>query len=83
MTSADSSRALLERMLAKVRAMRTALDEVATATPPIATGEIDRARAAIDDLERRIEQLLDRAAPARRPSERGSPERGSPERAGA
>jgi|GEM_PF-5813912 len=62
MTSADSSsRALLLRMLAKVREMRAALHDAAEATPHTAELDIARAMSAIDDLERRVQQMLERA----------------------
>ncbi|MDQ7842420.1 MAG: hypothetical protein QN141_03510 [Armatimonadota bacterium] len=70
MTSADSSRALLERMLARVREMRLALRDAATAAPPTGEIDFDRALAAIDDLERRVRQVLERETPA---AERAAP----------
>lgn len=56
----SSSRDVLERMLAKVEEMRRALAETAAA---VDEGDVDvaRATAALDDLERRVRRMLERA----------------------
>ncbi|HET6948396.1 MAG TPA: hypothetical protein VFJ45_11355 [bacterium] len=56
----SSSRDVLERMLAKVEEMRRALAETAGA---VDEGDVDvaRATAALDDLERRVRRMLERA----------------------
>ena len=56
----SSSRDVLERMLARVEEMRRALAETAGA---VDEGDVDvaRALAALDDLERRVRQMLERA----------------------
>ncbi|OFX14705.1 MAG: hypothetical protein A2V59_07880 [Armatimonadetes bacterium RBG_19FT_COMBO_69_19] len=56
----SSSRDVLERMLARVEEMRRALAETAGA---VDEGDVDvaRATAALDDLERRVRRMLERA----------------------
>lgn len=56
----SSSRDVLERMLARVEEMRRALAETAAA---VDEGDVDvaRATAALDDLERRVRRMLERA----------------------
>jgi len=62
MTSPDSSsRALLERMLIKVSEMRAALRDATSAAQGAEDVDLPRALAAIDDLERRVRQMLERA----------------------
>ena len=56
----SSSRDVLGRMLARVEEMRRALAETAGA---VDEGDVDvaRATAALDDLERRVRRMLERA----------------------
>lgn len=59
--SVSSTRDVLERMLAKVEAMRRALTEAATAADP-GDADVARALAALDDLEARVRRMLEQEA---------------------
>jgi len=56
----SSSRDVLERMLARVEEMRRALVETAGAVDE-SDVDVARATAALDDLERRVRRMLERA----------------------
>lgn len=59
---APSSRELLERMLVKVEEMRRALTDAATVERAAGDGDdvdLTRAMGALDDLERRVRQMLE------------------------
>ena len=56
----SSSRDVLERMLARVEEMRRALAEAAGAVDE-SDVDVARATAALDDLERRVRRMLERA----------------------